>query len=277
MFHSDFQQLTNYLQFPAMASPNIIIFGETGVGKSSLVNLIAGTDVAATDSGSAGRTFQSSAYDVFINDTTFKVHDTAGLDEGQGGSVGNQRAIVQLYELLRKLEDGVSLLVFCMRPRVKGSCTRNWLLFWDIICQRRVPILLAVTGLEFEEDMDAWWGRNQENFAIKEMYPTGVVCITATRGKRRRDGTFSLDDEYEISTEKVRKAIKTLYRREPWKVERAEWFKTIVEVSVNVQKGKKEEIRNCRTEFGSATRELIDRKLMTKEEAEELAHALKDI
>ncbi|KAM6494048.1 P-loop containing nucleoside triphosphate hydrolase protein [Amanita muscaria] len=260
-----------------MAPPNVIIFGETGGGKSSIINLLAGANVAATSSGSVGCTFRSNAYNVSIEGMTFRFHDTAGLDEGQGGTVVKQQAIVQLYELLRSLSDGVSLLIFCMRgPRIKESVVRNWQLFWDIICQKHVPILLAITGLENEQDMDAWWKNNQTFFTRNLMNPKSVACITAAKGKKRRDGSHNFDHEYVASREKMNKAIKASYRREGWKVQRTEWFKTIVETSYKSGKGGATEVKTNKTVFGSATNELIKRKLMKREEAEELARLLMD-
>ncbi len=43
-------------------TPNVIIFGETGVGKSSLINMIAGTPSAAISSSAIGCTFESVGY-----------------------------------------------------------------------------------------------------------------------------------------------------------------------------------------------------------------------
>ncbi|KAF8336741.1 P-loop containing nucleoside triphosphate hydrolase protein [Amanita rubescens] len=232
-----------------MATPNVIVFGETGAGKSSLVNLIAGSSVAQISSRSAGCTFQSTCFPVNIGNKQFNLYDTAGLDEGQGGTIAKQDAIhdaiVQLYTLLRRLNTGVSLLVFCMRgPRIKESCVKNWRLFHEIICQRKVPIVLAVTGLENEEDgMDYWWTQNKEYFMRYEMYPNGVACITATRGRKMSGGGYRFDEEYAESRIKMREAIRTVYLRTPWQVPTAEWFKEIIEHP--------EEIRQSRLALGS--------------------------
>ena len=69
-----------------MAIPNIVIFGETGAGKSSLVNLIASDDIVAPiSSRSVGCTFRSMCFStVNVGGKYFNLHDTAGLDEGQG-------------------------------------------------------------------------------------------------------------------------------------------------------------------------------------------------
>ena len=258
-----------------MAIPNVIIFGETGAGKSSLVNMIAGKYVAPTSSGSVGCTFQSTSYTVNIDGILFNLHDTAGLDEARGGTIAKHDAIVQLYTLLRKLETGVNLLIFCMRgPRITESCVKNWRLFREIICQRHVPIILAVTGLENEENgMDAWWKQNQEHFTKYEMYPNGVACLTLTRGRKAPWGGHYFDELYEESQEKIKKAIRAVYLRIPWQVPTAEWFKEIIEVSYTSGKHP-EEIRTSREALGSATEELVRRLEMTPEEANDLARKL---
>ncbi len=258
-----------------MTTPNVIVFGETGAGKSSVINLIAGFDIAPISNRPVGCTFQSTRYTVDIGGVLFNLHDTAGLDEAKGGTVAKHDAIVQLYTLLRRLNTGVSLLVFCMRgPRIKESCVKNWRLFHEIICQRKVPIVLAVTGLENEENgMDYWWTQNKEYFMRYEMYPNGVACITATRGKKMSRDGYRFDEEYAESQFKMREAIRTVYLRTPWQVPTAEWFKEIIEVSYTPGKDP-EEIRQSRLVLGSATEELVKRCEMTGEEAKDLARKL---
>lgn len=90
--------------------------------------------------------------------TPFNIFDTAGLDEGDAGTVPKQDAIIQLYKLIDSLDAGVSLLIFCMRgPRIKDAAYKNWRFFHEIVCRRQVPIVVAITGLEQEPDpMDNW-------------------------------------------------------------------------------------------------------------------------
>ena len=262
-----------------MALPNVIVFGETGAGKSSLVNLIAGHSLAQVSSRCVGCTFQSTHYTVSIGGgVQINLYDTAGLEEGQGGTVSNHDAIVKLYTLLRRLENGVSLLIFCMRgPRIKESCVKNWRLFREIICQKCVPIVLAVTGLENEADgMDNWWTQNEGHFTKYEMHPNGVACITATRGRKRPNGRHLFDEEYTESQTKIRNAIRTAHLRNPWRVPAAEWFKEIIEVSYTSGKNP-QEIRKSREALGSATAELMRRCEMTAEEANDLARKLRGI
>ena len=259
-----------------MDNPNVIIFGETGAGKSSLVNLIAGKDLAEMSSRAIGCTFQSAQFTVNIGDKKFDLHDTAGLDEGQSGTVTKHDAIVQCYKLLRKLHNGVSLLIFCMRaPRIKESCVQNWKLFRDIICQKEIPVILAVTGLENLESMDDWWTENKDHFRRYGMHPNGVACVTGIRGKKRPSGKYTFGLEYDESKKKLRRMIGETYLETPWRVPAAVWFTTIVETSYTSGK-RPEEITQTREAIGSATKELVTRCEMTKEEAKELGRKLEE-
>jgi len=44
--------------------PNIIVFGETGTGKSSIINMLEGRSIAGVSSGASGCTFYSCPYEV---------------------------------------------------------------------------------------------------------------------------------------------------------------------------------------------------------------------
>jgi len=165
-----------------MTRHNVVFFGETGVGKSSLINMLAGSNVAQTSSKATSCTLESRGYPVKISKSLFYLVDTAGLEEGDQGRVPKSDAIVQLYTLLKQMEDGVSLLVFVMRPKITDGVVNNWRLFQEVICKYQVPAVVIITGLENEEDMDDWWVMNKETFREYGIQPDGNACVTATRG-----------------------------------------------------------------------------------------------
>jgi small GTP-binding protein len=66
-----------------MSSYNVVIFGETGAGKSSLINLVTKKHTALTSCDSTGCTIQTSEYDFSIgsiqsNPLKVKLFDTPG-------------------------------------------------------------------------------------------------------------------------------------------------------------------------------------------------------
>jgi len=211
--------------------PNIVFFGAAGSGKSSIINMVAGKQVASVANGLKGCTFESSCYEVDINGSTFNLWDTAGLNEAVTGKVPDAKATISLFRLLKNLDSGLNLLVFCMKgPRVQDVAPMNWRLFHEIICDRKVPIVIAITGLELEDPMDAWWDENRGSFERHEMLSQGHACITAVRGKEiARRGVHLLDSEYKESRQKLMKLLKKSHLKDAWMMPPIEWFSTIFE------------------------------------------------
>ncbi|KAG6907713.1 hypothetical protein DXG01_007626 [Tephrocybe rancida] len=236
-------------------------------------------NLADTGSNVRGVTLSNTRYEVGIEGITYNVYDTAGLDEPNTGSVPKQQAITQLYSLLKSLTTGVNLLIFCYRaPRIRDTTHKNWRLFYEIICLRQVPIVLAITGLEQEENMDDWWTRNKGAFQKYEIYPNGIACITATRGGQRRSGGYQLDKEYEESKSKMWKQIGTHCLVTPWRVPTVQWLRTIVDISYETRWCRSTiEHRSERKVDAQGVQDLVRRCEMSEDDARALGEALSKI
>jgi len=112
----------------------ILIYGTTGVGKSSLIKLITGIQDIKTDGGASGCTKNSDSY-TFNFETVFTksniemstesekigdcvFYDTAGLNETEIGTVNASDAIKKLFNLVKSLRNGLNLLIYV---RKKGA------------------------------------------------------------------------------------------------------------------------------------------------------------
>jgi hypothetical protein len=208
--------------------PNILIFGETGTGKSSLINMLAGNEIAGVSSDALGCTFGSQMHEAVINDNPFKLWDTAGLNEGEHGTVPAEQAMQNLQDLVHKLKGGVSLLVYCIRgTRFRDIMQINYDLFCSIICQSNVPVVVVVTGLENESPMESWWHENGAQLNAHGMTFAGHACVTTTKGKQLKSGEYMFEEEYEESEGKTRELIMDHYLRTPWIVDERTWLATI--------------------------------------------------
>lgn len=280
---------------PPQMRHNIILFGETGVGKSSMVNMLRGAEGAEISSSALGCTLSSRGYAGRIEDHDYMFWDTVGLNEGEQGNMPDIKAVTALYHLLRNLsvDGGVSLLVFCMRaPRISDAGHKNWILFKDIVCQQRVPAVIAITYLE-QEDMDTWWSENELAFSKRYgINPSedvhrsfaggegvhsdvGVACITSTRGKCKK-GKYIYEEEYRESCTKIRKLVYESHLAVPWKVDAVPWFKKVItEIDAGWWCWRKKK-KQATYESGKGVYDIMSRWGIEEDEALEIARMLED-
>ena len=140
---------------------NIVVFGQTGAGKSSIINMLAGNPIAKVSGGASGCTPSNERYPIPNGDDNYVFWDTAGLNEAEDGTVSSQVAVQNLLNLVN--DHGVNLLVYCIRERFPNIIRVNYDLFWGIICRKEVP--------EHYRDPYFWKSRRG-----KELHDRGQGC-----------------------------------------------------------------------------------------------------
>ncbi|KAG1730251.1 P-loop containing nucleoside triphosphate hydrolase protein [Suillus paluster] len=203
---------------------NVVIFGESGSGKSSVVNAIAQKPRAKTSGDAAGCTFSFQRYREEISGQNFVLFDTAGLNEGTEGTVPEADAEEELKYLLRKLadSDGIDLLVYCVRStRARRVLIQNYNIFYSAICRKKVPIVIVITGLENETNMEGWWTTNEKELKNRGMHFDDHACVT-TLPKRR-----GVPEVFDDRIAESREALRTLIVKNcsGWAVEDSSWRK----------------------------------------------------
>jgi len=191
--------------------PNVVVFGQTGVGKSSLINMMVRQEIAKVSSQAAGCTPSIQDYRIKSDaGDTYTFWDTPGLNEAEGGNVPAQEAFKHLYRLVGQC--AINIIIYCVRgSRFTDIARVNYDLFYRIICEGNVPIVLVVTGLELENDMDLWWSRNKKTVERMGMTFEGYACVTTTKGP---DAIFK--EKFRVSGGRVWALLKEHCNPIPW-------------------------------------------------------------
>jgi len=163
-----------------MEPKNIAVFGETGVSKSSLINLLAGRNLAKIAPDTRPCTMSSQKYTFAMGNRAFNVFDTVGLEEPEMGVNGYLPAIEEACDLTTQLasKGGVDLLFFCIRgDKITANTQSNYRLLYEALCRSQVPIALVITHLERESRMEDWWERNAARLEKYGIKVAGHACV----------------------------------------------------------------------------------------------------
>jgi GTP-binding protein EngB required for normal cell division len=220
-----------YQSSPIPHLRNVVIFGESGAGKSSIVNMLAGEEVFKVASGASGTTFEHQGCVINFNQRAMNVYDTAGLNEAEIGKLSPQQALQQLYDLLRDL-GGINLLVFVTRFRITNNTVDNFRLIRGVFCGEKVPVVVAITGREFESDNDGWWAEWKKRFEQNGMTFNDYAIGTANQ-HLTSDPTYSeLRTRLQLAIHKYGHQARPRYMPSATHIESGEplhrWFESAV-------------------------------------------------
>lgn len=159
----------------------VVVFGRTGMGVSSVVNLILGREEAPCHNDIHPCTVVPACYRLEIEGQEFDIYDIPGFRK----DFSPAKTIGRLHR-----ERGIDLLVNCIRP--KDGTVKGYYNSVRSVVPDRVPIVAVVTGLERGggNRMEDWWSKNGEELLGKGLKFVDHACVTSLS---REDVSYNLE------------------------------------------------------------------------------------
>ncbi|MBW4503853.1 MAG: GTPase domain-containing protein [Scytonema hyalinum WJT4-NPBG1] len=171
----------------------ILVFGTTGVGKTTVCNVLASEDEPAND-GVKGVTFESRTTQIFqIDNREAILTDTIGLNESSQGTVPSKDSMLSLLKLLRDSKEGYNLFIHVLKKgRITQTDENNYKLFIESITKNKIPKIAVVTNCETYDPMSNWLYNKDDNGIDNKtyienagLYYDDIVCVGFPEAERK--------------------------------------------------------------------------------------------
>ncbi|CAF2527464.1 unnamed protein product [Rotaria sp. Silwood2] len=209
---------------------NVIVFGESGVGKSSLINQIFDKIVVKASNQALGCTTENARISSVLtgySGISCDIYDTVGLSESADGSVPTETAFVQLIKLAYAIPNGINLLICCHnKGRIANDRFKaNYRIFKQELCGNRIPCLLVITNCDGDEPLDEWWIENEEVVRKRLLFDfIDCVCVSTLKTKKNKPNVALRD--YQVSRDNLIRAIIARALPKPIKID--SWSRKVI-------------------------------------------------
>ena len=158
----------------------LLLVGTTGMGKSSLINLLAGQQIAEVSDGVTGCTFSFVVHKIQHNGYPLEIIDTVGLNHCTDCNSQTQRVetLKSLIRFVKRNSRGFTCVIFVMaKGRISEEFEQSYTIIYKHLLKSIPSPILFVTGCEADDPMDQWGSRNAQH--IHEHYKFDhIICGT---------------------------------------------------------------------------------------------------
>ncbi|KAI6107683.1 hypothetical protein EDD16DRAFT_1712192 [Pisolithus croceorrhizus] len=171
---------------------NVLVMGEIGSGKSAVVNLLVGKEVAKVSPHAWPCTLRTIRHETTIQMqetwTTVHIWEVVGFNQPEEMTRKDSGTALDMdLDPLLQAKAGVDVVLFCIRgSRLKNAPTR---IIGSVsnVFRRCVPVVPVINCLERERNTEDWWDRNVERVKSMGLGETEHACITGLQDVKYKD------------------------------------------------------------------------------------------
>ncbi|KIJ61803.1 hypothetical protein HYDPIDRAFT_30881 [Hydnomerulius pinastri MD-312] len=189
---ASFSLLAPAITHTIFSQTNVINAGESGIGKSSPVDLITGQGVGQTSDDATACTLRTASHRFSIDGHDFVLWDTPGFDEGSMTVINARFPEVMVRTLVQRLKNagGIDLVYWMHGNRAKTGLVNSYKFIRSLV-PTTVPFVAVVTRLErYPNQMEDWWAKNEHELSNFGMEFVDHACITAPPGSSTLPASF---------------------------------------------------------------------------------------
>lgn len=167
----------------------LLLIGTAGVGKSSLINLLAGKTIAEVNDGARSYTFTCDVYKINYGQYPIEITDVVGFDTYSESNCEMQRleTLKNLIRFVKRNSRGFTCVIFVMQKgRILNGFEKYYNTIFKHLLRSLPPAVLFLNGCESDDPLNDWLSRNRAD--IPENYKFGeIIC-----GTTLNDGAASM-------------------------------------------------------------------------------------
>ncbi|KIJ67746.1 hypothetical protein HYDPIDRAFT_107235 [Hydnomerulius pinastri MD-312] len=178
-------------------TPLVLVVGPKREGKSSIVNMLVGSEVARVTSDIRPSHDPFQIHQADWDKTSLELCDTLGLDYAPPPFKSIKEGT--------RVHGEVGLVIYCMNARrLNKQDVKHVKSVRKAFCRKNVRLVLVLTRLEGMEDMQSWWRTNEAEFArrIPVRFADCIGVCALPRNHRSRG-----DKNYEDSQGPLRQFV----------------------------------------------------------------------
>ncbi|KAI6011283.1 P-loop containing nucleoside triphosphate hydrolase protein [Pisolithus marmoratus] len=176
---------------------SVMVLGEIGVGKSSVVNLITREDIAKVSADTEVCTRFTTRHEVTVESMKVHIWEVSGFNRPKEDLKRNATDFKERLGPILEAKASIDVILLCMRGQKLTVVTERIFKLIDDIFGQSIPIVLVINHLEREEEMEDWWTRNRDKLgASMSRTRHRHVCVTGLQ-----------DEEYQEKSRKSREEL----------------------------------------------------------------------